>query len=321
MFEADTITASRRTRRSLNFWRVVAIIAILASFIAIFFAGTRTEHGLGKYSNHIAAIRVDGLIVGNRKLISLIETIAETDRVKALIVRINTPGGTTSGSEAIYNALRKVAAKKPVVASMESMATSGGYITAIAADHIVASGNSITGSIGVIFQWAEVHEMLGRLGIKMQTVKSGKLKAEPNMFAPLKDDVLKVTQNLIDDSFKWFVELVAKRRKMDVATVYKLADGRVYTGRQALANKLVDSIDGEDAALKWLHDEKEIDSKLKVLEWSPAVSLTKASLPFSAIDYLLEAAGLKKSAAKVEKIIDSQALHLDGLLSVWQPAR
>ncbi|HHI82581.1 MAG TPA: signal peptide peptidase SppA, partial [Rhizobiales bacterium] len=233
MFQADSITATRRVRRALSFWRIAAILALAISFVSILVSNTHTGTGIRSFSSHIARVRIDGLITGDTKTLKLLASVAKSSKVKAVIIRINSPGGTTVGSEAIYEAIRTIAKDKPVVAVMDSVAASGGYITALAADHIVARGNTITGSIGVIFQWAEVDELLGKLGVRVQTIKSGPLKAEPDMFSPLKPDVKKVTEEMIRDSFDWFMSLVEKRRKLKHDVVVRLADGRVYTGRQA----------------------------------------------------------------------------------------
>ena len=179
-------------------------------------------------------MRVEGLITGDRPFLKMLEKLEKADRVKAVIIDIDSPGGTTAGSEAIYEAIRKIAAKKPVVSVMGTIAASGGYITAIASDYIVARGNTITGSIGVIFQWAQLQKLLDTLGVQMQEVKSGDLKAEPNFFKPPSEKALAVANGMIQDSFRWFTGLVTERRHLAPDRVLVLSDGRVYTGRQAL---------------------------------------------------------------------------------------
>ena len=148
-------------------------------------------------TDHIARVRVEGLITGDRPFLKMLEKLEKADRVKAVIIDIDSPGGTTAGSEAIYEAVRKIAAKKPVVSVMGTIAASGGYITAIASDYIVARGNTITGSIGVIFQWAQIQKLLDTLGVQMQEVKSGDLKAEPNFFKPPSEKALAVANGMI----------------------------------------------------------------------------------------------------------------------------
>src|SRR3954453_8707357 len=153
--EAELMVDRRRLRRKLTAWRVVAIIAFIGAIVALV-AGTTGFEDLKKREDHIARVRIDGVITGDQATLDLLKDIAKSSTAKAVIVRIDSPGGTTVGSEAIYNELRDIAKARPVVAVMDTIAASGGYIPAIAADHIVAHGNTITGSIGVIFQWADV---------------------------------------------------------------------------------------------------------------------------------------------------------------------
>ena len=223
------------------------------------------------------------------------------------------------GSEALFEAVRKVADKKPVVAVMNSVAASGGYATAIAADHIVARGNTITGSIGVIFQWPDVSQLMSSIGIKVEELKSGELKAEPSPFNPTSERVRAVTMQMIRDSFDWFVRLVAERRKLAVERVRILADGRVYTGRQALVEKLIDAIGGEDAAVNWLATVKNIPLGTPIIDWKVEKSFGSTSVGFSALTGLLRFAGLEGLARALERGMSSSGVQLDGLMSVWHP--
>lgn len=320
MFEADTITAERKNRRALSFWRIIAILALMIAFVALLVNNTQTSTRLAQYSEHVARVRIDGLITGDQKTITLLNKIEKSASVKAVILRINSPGGTTVGSEALYEAIRKIAKKKPVVTVMDSVAASGGYIAALAGDHIVARGNTITGSIGVIFQWPEVHGLLGKLGVEMKTVKSGPQKAEPSMYAPLKNEVRPVLEAMVTDSFDWFVGLVAERRKISKTTTYKLADGRVYSGRQALKNSLIDEIGGEDVAVKWLITNKKIDKKLKITTWAAPTTSEKVGISLSIFSDFFNAIGLAGVARNLESTFGRNQQRLDGLLAVWQPA-
>jgi protease-4 len=270
---------------------------------------------IAKQREHIARVKIDGLITGDQSTLDLLKEIADSKAAKGLIIRIDSPGGTTAGSEALYEAIRTIAKDKPVAAVMDTVAASGGYITAIAADHIVARGNTITGSIGVIFQWAEFSQLLSTLGVKMEEIKSGELKAEPSPFKPLTEKAREVSQAMVQDSFAWFTGLVAERRKLSIERVKVLADGRVYTGRQAVAEKLVDEVGGEDKAVDWIKKEKNLGAGIEVIDWDANRFTDRSGLGFRLAVDILNAVGLGDlvAAARVQK--------LDGLLSVWHPPR
>ncbi len=320
MFKADRITSERKNRRATSFWRIVAILALMAAFVSIFLSNAKTSSRIGKYSGHIARVNINGFITGDQKVISLLERIEKSSRAKAVIVRINSPGGTTVGSEALYEALRKISKKKPVVAVMGSVAASGGYIAALGTDHIVARGNTITGSIGVIFQWPEVGKLMNTIGVKMETIKSGPQKAEPDLYQPLKPEVRRVLEESVEDSFMWFKGLVKERRKLSMADTVRLSDGRVYTGRQAVKEKLIDEIGGEDTGLAWLQKVKKIDKSLKVLDWELPSVTQNVGLSLSLLQGSLEAVGLGKVAQNLAPAFQNSTRNLDGLLVVWQPA-
>lgn len=320
MLDADAIVANRQMHRRLGVWRIIAVLAAASALAVLVLWGTDADGGLRRFSDHIARVRIEGLITGKRRTIELLEKLAEAKRVKAVIIHIDSPGGTTAGSEAIYEAIRKIAKDKPVASVMGSVAASGGYITAIATDHIVARGNTITGSIGVIFQWAEVSQLLDKLGIKMEEIKSGELKAEPNMFNPITKKVREVTEALVQDSYRWFVKLVAERRQLSQAAAERLADGRVYSGRQAVENKLIDAIGGQEQAKAWLVAEKQIDADLKVIDWAPKKKVEASSLGFYVIGWVLKLLGVEHSGQFFGRSLQPESLKLDGLLSVWHPS-
>jgi protease-4 len=264
---------------------------------------------------------VSGLITGDERTLELLEQIEKADRVKAVLVKIDSPGGTTAGSEAVYLALRQIGQKKPVVAVMDTVAASGGYIAAIAADHIVARGNTITGSIGVLFQWVQLQELLDTLGIEMQSIKSGELKAEPSPFEPMSERARQVTEEMVEESFRWFVGLVEERRQLTPEQIELISDGRVFTGRQAVTVRLVDQIGGEKEAKDWLAANRDIDTDLEVLDWEVSDGLTESGLGFAVARALLSALGFGEGSWIIEKITTQERLRVDGLLSVWHPDR
>jgi protease IV len=301
-----------KLKRALLRWRVFGALALVAILGAIFWR----EPSPRETETHIARLNIDGLITGDDATLRLIRGIADSEKAKALIVRIDSPGGTTAGSEAIYEELRKLAKDKPVVAVMDTVAASGGYITALAADHIVARGNTITGSIGVIFSYPEVSKLLDTLGIKMEEIKSGELKAEPNPYKPTTEKARAVSMAMVQDSFNWFVGLVVERRKMTDARARILSDGRVYTGRQAKQEGLIDEIGGEEAAIAWLEKEKKIEAKLPVHNWTRPLPSQFAGLGFNA-GWLSHALGIETAALEAKETISKA--KLDGLLVLWHP--
>ena len=320
--EADMMVDRRRLKRRLSLWRFIAIGALLAVIVAagISLSGDGLRYG---FTSHVARVTISGLISDDREQQELLDKIVKSSEVKAVVLHINSPGGTTAGSEALFAAIRRVAADKPVVAVLGTVAASGGYIAALASDHIVARGNTLTGSIGVIFQWAEVSELLDKVGVKMEEVKSGPLKAEPSPFKKMPEEARALTEAMVRDSYDWFVGLVAERRPFGEARARELSDGRVYTGRQALDAKLVDAIGGERTALAWLRETKGIDADLEVVDWTKS-SIENLSWADTAAVLILRGLGLSELAESVmltRKTLATEILSLDGLVSVWHPAR
>ncbi|MEM7424504.1 MAG: signal peptide peptidase SppA [Pseudomonadota bacterium] len=318
---AEAIVDRRRLKRRLALWRVVAVLAIIVALVVAGLSALSRD-AAGSFTDHIARIKISGLITGEQKQISLLKNLGKSKRVKAVLVNIDSPGGTTAGSEAVYEEIRKLSGKKPVVSVLGSQATSGGYITAIAGDYIVARGNTLTGSIGVIFQWPQIRELMEKLGVRMREVKSDPLKAEPSPFTEPSPEALTVMQDIIRDSHDWFLKLVQERRDLDEAMARKLGDGRVYTGRQALEAKLIDKIGGEDEALAWLRKEKKIAAGLKVVDWRPSIA-TDLNLPGVWLRQMGRAIGLSFAeglAEGAEKTLAPERLKLDGPLFLWQPA-
>lgn len=254
----------KRLRRSRFRWRVIAGFAILSA-IAVVLAQKKPKLGA-----HIARYSVEGVITDDRARDKVLKKIAENDSVEALILSIDSPGGSVVGSEILYESVRKVSEKKPVVAVMRNVAASGGYMAAIAADHIVARGNTITGSIGVIAQMPNAHQLMDRLGVSMLEVKSGPLKAQPSPFQPLDESVIDAKQAMVAESFDWFLNLVTERRTLSNSAVEQITAGGVFTGRQAKEIALIDRLGGEEEAVAWLEEEREIAVDRKVVDYGIA---------------------------------------------------
>ena len=307
--QAEVIIDRRQLKRRLWRWRLLAVLAVIVAAGSLMWTGG----DLKKYFDHIARVRIDGLITGDQTTLNLLDELAKSPRVKGVIIRIDSPGGTTAGSEAIYEKIRAISKKKPVVAVMDTVAASGGYITAIACDYIVARGNTITGSIGVIFSFPEVSKLLDTLGIKMEEIKSGELKAEPSPYKPVTDRVRAVSNEMVQESFAWFTGLVTERRHLTPERVAVLADGRVYTGRQAATQKLIDAVGGEDVALAWLETDRKLPKNLNVVNWANPVNVDPSGFGFSIANIVLKALGFDGLKQQVE------SSRLDGLLVLWHP--
>src|SRR5512143_2696728 len=268
VLDAVSVVDRRRLKRRLTAWRIAAVLfAVL--FLGALMLSDKNVAGSAGFLPHIARINVSGIITDDRKMNELFDKVGKSAQVKAVILDINSPGGTTTGGEAMYDAIRRLAEKKPVVAVCGTLATSAAYIVALATDRIFVYGNTITGSVGVIFQWADVSELMKTLGVKVEEVKSGPLKAVPNPFEPTDEKGRALAAEMVQEAKVWFVDLVGKRRNIEPAVVPGLTDGRVYSGRQALALKLVDEIGDERAAKRWLQKERDVTPGLSVVEWKP----------------------------------------------------
>lgn len=207
-----------------------------------------------KLKDRIEVININGMIVDKDEegLLSLSRTpyssvkklkkALKNDRIKGVLLRINSPGGTVGTSQEISQAVSKLAAEKPVVTSMGDICASGGYYIACASNKIVANPGTLTGSIGVIFNMMNVKGLADKVGIEPKVIKSGPYKDIASMFRPMTEDERKILQALIDDSYDQFVTAVSQGRKMKMEDVKKLADGRIYSGRQALKVGLVDKL-------------------------------------------------------------------------------
>ncbi len=264
--QADQIVDRRRLSRRLSFWRILCfVLAAMAivGFSILSFGKGKLDHS----APHIARVSISGLITGDTTTLALLNSVKESKTAEAVILAIESPGGTVSGSEELYEGIRKLAAKKPVVAVVGNTAASGAYIAAIGADHIVSRGGAIVGSIGVIAQIPNATKLLGNIGIEMETVRSSPLKASPSGLEPTPPEARKALEATVLDSFNWFKGLVKQRRALSDDELKIVADGRVFTGRQALPLKLVDELGGEEEAISWLQKDKSIAADRKVQDW------------------------------------------------------
>ncbi len=319
--DSDVIVDRRRIRRKLTFWRVAAALIAIAAIVSVAMILAPGGRGALTAAGSIARINIEGLIRTDQNRVEALERL-ENSHAAAVVVHINSPGGTTAGSEQLYDALVRLKAKKPLVVVVEGLAASGGYITAIAADHIVAQQSSLVGSIGVLFQFPNFTELLKTVGVKVEEVKSSPLKAAPNGFEPTSPEARAALDALVKDSYAWFRGLVKERRGMDDGLLEKVADGRVFTGRQAIDLKLVDQLGDEKTAIAWLVAQKGVKADLPVRDYKLSPRFGDLTFLRTAAAVTLDAFGLGARARQVEQTGMAQAvdrLGLDGMLALWHP--
>lgn len=320
--DSDIIVDRRRIRRKLTFWRVLAALIAIAAIAGFALIVTPGARGSFATAGSIARVQIDGLIRSDSERTRALERL-ENSQAAAVIVHVNSPGGTTAGSEQLYDSLTRLKAKKPLVVVVEGLAASGGYITAIASDHIIAQQSSLVGSIGVLFQFPNVSELLKTIGVRVEEVKSTPLKAAPNGFEPTSPEARAALDALVKDSYAWFKGLVKQRRGMDDTQLEKVVDGRVFTGRQAIDLKLIDQLGDENAAVTWLEEQKGVKKGLSVRDYK--LEPRFGDLPFlkTAAAVTLEALGFGSIAHQIAQTGVVQAVDrvgLDGMLALWQPA-
>lgn len=303
--DAHAVIAADTYRRSRGFWRVLAFIALALAILALAgrFAWPETQ---GR--DYIARLVVDGTIATDPARLKAIGELAEDDSVKAVIVAINSPGGTTAGGEELYEALSRLRASKPVVSVIHELGASAAYMTAIGTDHIFARRLSIVGSIGVLYQHVNAGKLLDTIGVDFDKVASGPLKAEPDFNEPMTGDVRASIAALVDDSFQWFVDIVAERRDLPRQEALALADGRIVTGRVGIQTGLIDAIGGELEAQEWLEAERDVPADLDIVTVYPQ--------PQQGLGWI--ANYMNGQARSVLGLPAAGPITLDGLVSLWQ---
>lgn len=300
--DPDTLVDRRRLKRQISGWRIAAIIAAGAAI-----AAGVARFGIFEFRDYVAVLPVRGIIAEDSDRERAIRRAGDDDRIKAILVRIDSPGGTVVGGESLFRQLRSVAKRKPVVAVMGEMAASGGYMVALAADQIIAREGTVTGSIGVIMQTADITGLLAKLGIAAEAIKSAPLKAVPSPLEKLTDAGRQATQRMVDDVYAMFVDMVADRRDLPRDRALELADGRVYTGRQAKAVGLIDQLGGESEAREWLATR------------GVARTLPTRKMDIEREDEFWPGVVHSMVSAVTGKTYLSERLTLDGLVAVWHP--
>jgi protease-4 len=320
--DADLIVDRRRMRRKLTFWRVVAFGLIILAIVGVATLGSR-RFGLTGVSPYIARVTISGLIRDDRDRVEALERLGKSKMARAVIIHVDSPGGTTAGSEQLFDALSQLRDKKPMVVVVDGLAASGGYITAIAGDHIIAQQTSLVGSIGVLFQFPNVSDLLDKIGVKVESIKSTPLKAAPDGFEPTSPEARAAINAIIQDSYAWFKDLVQSRRHLNDDQLAAIDDGRVFTGHQGIDNKLVDELGDEKTALAWLGKEKGVDTSLSVRDYQLHDRFSDLPFLHAAAVATLNAMGLSGLASQLGRwntIAAIDGFNLDGLLALWHPA-
>ncbi len=324
--ESDLVVDRLRLKRRLVIWRVLAIAGLILALVATVPLGRRSGSLSGGLAAgpHLVRLRIDGVIAENRARLEAIDKAADDSAVKGLILAIDSPGGSVSGGEALHDAIARFAGKKPVVVTMGGLAASAGYMIAVPAARIFASNATLTGSIGVILQSPDISGLLDKVGVSVDELVSGPLKGQPSVVKPLSPEGRAMLQGVVADLYDQFVAMVADGRHMDPARVRALADGRPYTGHQALALGLVDQIGGEREARQWLAKARGLDQSMpvEILDDKPkhgwlhtSIAGLARGLGLVAMQGALDALPSGVSS----KIVTAQGLALDGAVALWQP--
>ena len=298
---ADTLLDRIYLKAQITKWRVAAVLFAALAVIAV--VGKSTSHSPIE-KEFVARLTFDGIIGDDQRIYDLIDDVGENNKAKAVILWLDTPGGSAVGGEETFLRLRALAAKKPVVAVMRSVAASAGYMIALGADHIIAREGTITGSIGVLIEAGEITELAKKIGITPIIIKSAPLKAAPSPFEKVTPEGEKSVRDVIMDFYARFVQMVEERRGIPHDKVLTIADGRIYSGKRAVELKLIDGIGGEDEAMKWLEEVRKIKPGMEIKD----VQIEQPNDLFSSLSQSIAGNFFQKSS-----------VGLDGISAIWHP--
>ncbi|MEY4794526.1 MAG: signal peptide peptidase SppA [Pseudomonadota bacterium] len=301
--EADLLAERRRLSRRVSLWRTLAVLGVIAALAVIFGRGDMGGLASGE---HVLRLRIEGVITEDRRLLEVIEEARTDSSARAMLLVIDSPGGSMAGGEALHGALKRFAEKKPIVALMGGTAASAGYMIAMPAQHVLAREATVTGSIGVLLQSFDISELMARLGVRPDILATGPFKAQPNPFQPLTDQGRAEMMRVLEDLHGQFIAMVVAGRRMDEARVRPLADGRVFTGRQALGLGLIDAIGGEAEARAWLAAQKDVPEALPVRDLEPRDRVEKF---------------LNRYVGSLVKTLMAEWFGVDAPRAVWQLSR
>ena len=298
---ADTLLDRIYLKAQVNKWRMLALLFAALAGIAVV---ERTSPHSPIEKEFVARLTFDGIIGDDMDIYDLIDDVATNNKAKAVVLWLDTPGGSAVGGEEIFLRLRRLAEKKPVVAVMRSVAASAGYMIALGADYIVAREGTITGSIGVIIEAGEITELAKKIGITPVIIKSSPLKAAPSPFEKSNPEAERSIHDVIMDFYDRFVQMVEQRRGIPHDKTVSIADGRVYSGKRALDLKLIDAIGGEEEAIQWLEEVRKIKPGLQIKD----VQVEKQEDFFSSL-----------SQSIAGKFFQKSRVGLDGISAIWHP--
>lgn len=302
--ELDTISFNKRSRRQLRLWRLFAIIFFVFTLSLIFFDKNFFLNPI-KYQEHIIKININGFIDDNPKLANELESLIDNDKVKAVLVIIDSPGGTSFGGEFMYRKLQKLSSSGiPVVSVIRTIGTSAAYAVALGGDRIFALETSLVGSVGALIRSADLSELFSKIGIKPETYKSGEFKSLPSPTEKTSVEGKLVIQNSVNEVKKWFLGIITERREISINNLNEISKGGIYTGKQAISLNLIDEIGGEKEALNWLVHYKGIMKELPIIEIDDMSKNQQFCCSFFSF---------------FQKILNSSNESLDGFLSVWHP--
>lgn len=298
------IPVTRALKKSRGRWRIFAFLLL---GLAVAIGLMRFGPALMPQGQVIARVGISGTITTSAERTELLASLAEDDSVAAVIVAINSPGGTSAGGEELYQSLREISEQKPVVSTIGELGASAAYMAAIGTDQIFARNLSIIGSIGVYLQHVDAGGLFETIGVDLDKIASGPFKSEPDYDESMTPQVRQVLEELVDSSFQYFLDLVIERRELSRADALALADGRIMSGIAGIQSGLIDATGGQPEALAWLSENHDIDPDL------PVVAVWPREEGFSWLDLIFSQARGALGGANF-------GLPLDGLVSLWQPS-
>tara|TARA_B100000989_G_scaffold85102_1_gene61094 strand:- start:2930 stop:3823 length:894 start_codon:yes stop_codon:yes gene_type:complete len=279
--------------------KLIRGLLFFATFIFILFL---LNSYINKDNPFIAKLSIDSIIMNNPELIKQLELLKNNKNLRAVLVDVNSPGGTVVGSKEIYDNLKKISEKIPVAISMKEVAASGGYMVALAGNKIFCYEGTITGSVGVIMQSVNIEKLLESLGIEPVIFKSGELKAKPNPIEKLSSSDKDIIQKIIKSIHESFLTMVKNNRKISEENLKIISDGRIFTGIEAKKINLVDEIGSEKDALDWLKAETKLEKDIDVIK-------IEGETNFSNVLDILSLKGIFKKKLSIS----------NGLFAIWAP--